>query len=183
MSKIKIESSKIALVVGGSICLMIVLYNLTSIPQGWPGFLPTLFFIVGISLVGPKMYSYIKDIFIGAFVGLIFNYIQGIVIGLLVPYTGALAATVIVVFVVVWIIMVLGDISQTAFNNYTFIYWLLASAMPAELQTFKGLLTMCGTLIIGGLIFMALVVTFLRLWKLLPDPIPKNQQVSTNNDR
>lgn len=178
---IKIESTKIAIVVGGAICLMIVLFNLSTIvQQGWPAFLPTLFFIIGVSLVGPKMYDQIKDIFVGALVGIFLNYIQFFLIGKLAPFMGGLPATLLLVFLIVWFIMIMGDILPIAFNNYTFIYWLLASAMPPSLQTLNGSLLMMGTLLIGGLIFMGIVVGLLRLWKLLPGPIPKDKNSSSN---
>ena len=167
----KKESLKAGVVVSGVICTMLfVLIRFFSIAQVWPALLPTLMFMIGVGMIGPAMYSQIKNIFVGGVVGLILNLIQMIAVGLLAPTIGLIPAIILTVFITIWIIIMGGDISQVVFSNYTFTFWLIAGAMTPDYQNLNGTLLLMGTLVIAGGILMAAILTLLIAWKVLPAP-------------
>lgn len=175
---IKKESLFSGLIVGGVIDIMVVIFLKVDIAQGWPAFFTTLLFMTGFFMIGPAMYTKIKNIFVGGVTGILFNFGQGIAIAYLAPFIGHVPSLLLTIGLICIIICTGGDVVPVVFNNYTFIYWMIAGAFGSANATFQGTLTLLGTLLLGGPVFIGLIIILMRFAKLLPPPLPKEIMVA-----
>jgi hypothetical protein len=153
----------IGLILGIAIPVVLVLGGMiVKTSDLWPGFFVVLLYFIGrCTNLGE-----LKEIVLGGLVGLFWNWWGFLLIGYLVPHVGFQAALAIGVGVPVFILAILGDISQVWFNNYGMIYY-LTSAMFAE-QSLDHTLTWMGTLLGAGLVFGILVFGSLKTFLKMP---------------
>lgn len=88
----------------------------TSAPA-WPMFFVTIFFF---TLGGDT--KQIPSIFLGGIVGISFAFVLMKLLGLFAPLIGELAATALLIFIVLAMIIVGGNSFPLIFNNITFVY-------------------------------------------------------------
>lgn len=153
MSKIKGTTVKTGLVVATLLCVLLFVLGLVGIHDGWPAFLIPLFFFLG----GAKKEN-LRSIFSGGTVGLLFAYGLFVAVEILAPFMGLQPSIFLMVFLCIFLLIVLGDISHTYFNNYAFCYFTVALIYP-EQHT----LTWLFVLFAGGLPLIVAVRYFLKI--------------------
>ncbi len=154
MTVIKTSTLIRALIV--SIWLVVTLFvlGLFGIHSGWSAFLVMLFFIEG----GGKLEK-LKSIFAGGGVGLITAYLltQGVII--LGPIMGTSSSLFLMVFIAIFLLIALGDVSHNLFNSYTFCYFTVA-LITKQQNTIMWLITMVlgGAFVVGGILMLTKLV-------------------------
>lgn len=150
---LKSATVKLGIVVASLICILLFALNSIGIHDLWPASLLMLFFFEG----GAKREK-IKSIFSGATVGLLvaLGLVHGV--GFLVPLLGMQASIYTLVFLSIFLLIVLGDLSHTLFNNYAFCYFTVALIFP-EQSTLKWLLALYA----GGAFLLVGVTSFLSM--------------------
>lgn len=144
---------KLGFVVASLLCITLFALNAIGIHDGWPAFLLLLFFFEG----GAKREK-IKSIFSGATVGLLFALGLFFGVELLAPALGMQVSIFAMVFLAIFLLIVLGDLSHTLFNNYAFCYFTVALIF-AEQSTLKWLFVLYA----GGAFLLVGVIYFLKL--------------------
>lgn len=144
------------LIVAIWLSITLFILELFGIHSGWPAFLTLMFFTLG----GGKTES-LKSIFIGGTVGLLVAklLVYGVEF-LMTMGIGMQAGIFIMVFIAVFLLVVLEDLSHMLFNSYSFAYFTVA-LIPAEQATIEWLLV----LYLGGALFVGGVIFSLRLLK------------------
>lgn len=140
------------LIVATWLCLTLFLLEIVGIHSGWPAFLTLMFF----TLAGGKMEK-LKDIFIGGAVGLLMARLLVIGVEIIMPLgIGMQLAIYIMVFITVFLLIILEDISHMLFNSYSFGYFTVA-LIPAQQTTMVWLVTLFigGAFFAGGVIFIS----------------------------
>lgn len=141
------------LIVATWLCLTLFLLELVGIHSGWPAFLTLMFF----TLSGGKKEK-LKDIFLGGAAGLLMARVLAIGVEILVPMgIGMQPAIFIMVFITVFLLIILEDISHMLFNSYSFAYFTVA-LVPDQQATIEWLIT----LFIGGAFFVGGVIMISR---------------------
>lgn len=138
------------LIVAIWLSITLFILELFGIHSGWPAFLTLMFF----TLSGGKTDS-LKSIFIGGTVGLLVARLLVVGVELLMTIgIGMQAGIFIMVFIAVFLLIVLEDLSHTLFNSYSFAYFTIA-LIPTEQATLEWLLVLYlgGALFVGGVIF------------------------------
>ena len=141
------------LIVAFWLVVTLVILSKFGISQGWPAFLTLLFFFES----GAKTAN-LKNIFVGAAVGLLLGAAMPVVAGALAPALGLEPALLLVVFVIVFLIIALGDVAHMFFNNYAFCYFTVATIFP-EQSTLEWL----AVLILGGIFFTGGILAIIKL--------------------
>jgi len=153
MSKIRGVTVKTGFMVASLLCILLFVLGLVGIHDGWPAFLIPLFFFLG----GAKKEN-LRSIFSGGAVGLLFAYGLFLGVELLAPTLGMQPSIFLMVFLCIFLLIVLGDISHTYFNNYAFCYFTVALIYP-EQHT----LTWFFVLFAGGLTLISAILFFLKI--------------------
>ncbi|AKL96438.1 cation transport ATpase [Clostridium aceticum] len=146
----------IGLIVATWLCITLFLLETIGIHSGWPAFLSLMFF----TMSGAKTEK-LKSIFIGATTGLLMAKILIVGVGILTSRgITAQPAVFIMVFVTVFLLVVLEDLSHTLFNSYSFGYFTVA-LVPAKQATFEWLIALYlgGAFFIGGVIMLSRYVS------------------------
>lgn len=151
-TQIKSATVKLGFVVASLICVLLFALNSIGIHDLWPASLLLLFFFEG----GAKS-DKIKSIFSGATVGLLAALGIFYSVGLLAPLLGMQASIFTLVFLAIFLLIVLGDLSHTLFNNYAFCYFTVALIFP-EQSSLKWLFALYA----GGAFLLFGVTYFLR---------------------
>lgn len=135
------------LIIAFMIVATILILSIFSVKEVWPASIALLFFFEGKASV-----ANLKNIFIGGTVGILLALALVEIAGMLVPSMGE-AGMLITVFVFIFLIIVLGDISHVLFNNYTFCYFTV-SLIAKQQDTISWLigLILGGGFLIGGVI-------------------------------
>ena len=132
-----------------------LLGELTGYRTLWPGFFIVLLYFIGKC----EKLTDLKDIVIGGIVGILWSYGASLLIGLLVPFMGFLAAFTLGVAICVFVFVILGDVQPMLFNNYGFIYFLVAGLSPQQKPV-----EWIAVLLIGGILFAVLVFGGIKLF-------------------
>ncbi|HRW13452.1 MAG TPA: hypothetical protein P5549_10040 [Syntrophomonas sp.] len=158
----------IGIAVGLIICILMVLATTFDIHTTWPAYLTLpIFFLAGNDT------KQLPHLFIGACSGLIFTALFFIAYAALVPVLGAHLAPLLLVFVILVLIIGLGNVVPMVFNNYNLVYFTVAIAFytvmfainpayPLIPETLK----MIGITLVGGGAFVG--GTLLFIGKILP---------------
>lgn len=141
----KKETLIAAFVVALMVVITLVVLGIFKIKSGWPAFLTLLFFFES----GAKTEN-LKNIFCGAVVGLLLAGALPYAVKTLVPSLGLEPAILLVVFIIVFLIVGLGDIAHMFFNNYAFVYFTVASIFPKQTTLEWSLVTLLGGLLFTG---------------------------------
>lgn len=141
----KKETLIAAFVVALMVVITLVVLGIFKIKSGWPAFLTLLFFFES----GAKTEN-LKNIFCGAVVGLLLAGALPYAVKALVPALGLEPAILLVVFIIVFLIVGLGDVAHMFFNNYAFIYFTVASIFPKQATLEWLLVTLLGGLLFTG---------------------------------
>lgn len=147
---VKKESLIAGIIVASSIILIVYLLSLFGVEQGWPAFFVVFFYMLG----GDRNKKKMLKIFVGGATGILISYVVSQCIHLMAHTLGGIHATLIVIFITIFIIIIMGDLIQLVFNDYTFIYFMVASAMPQPQQP----LILAATLMLGGAAFAVMVI-------------------------
>ena len=122
----------LTLVAAGSVAVWILvtiaLLGLFKIHQVWPAALVVLFFFLGHADT-----KNIPNIFVGAAVGLLMAAALPICVKYLAPTLGLKPAIYVMVGVMVFLIVALGDVLHIAFNDYNFAYFTIALIFHEQL--------------------------------------------------
>jgi len=140
------------LIVAVWLCLTLFLLGIFGTHSGWPAFLVLMFF----TLAGGKT-QVLKPIFIGGTVGLLIAKVLIIGVDVLIPRgVGAQVAIYIMVFITVFLLVILEDLSHTLFNSYSFAYFTVA-LVPKEQATVEWLIALYlgGAFFTGGVIILS----------------------------
>jgi len=156
-----------ALVISVWLCVTLFGLNSFGIHDSWPAFLVLLFFFES----GAKTEK-LKSIFLGAAVGLLVALCLFKGVELLAPTLGLQMSIFVMVFLSVFLLIALGDISHVLFNNYAFCYFTVALIYQQQ-ATIQWLLV----LFLGGGFFVGAVI--LSLNKLLK---PNNASPKATTD-
>ena len=146
----------IGLIVATWLCVTLFGIQLFGLHDGWPAFLVLLFFFE----TGAKVEK-LKNIFCGGAVGILLALGFFLGVEFLEPMMGLGTAIFAMVFLIVFLIIVLGDISHTLFNNYAFCYFTV-SLIYSEQATLEWLLVLFlgGAFFIGGVWFLMKQILF-----------------------
>jgi len=101
----------------------------------------------------------LTNIFVGAVFGLLLAALVPIAVAAIAPTVGVLGGSLIVVFVLVFLIIAMGDIAHIFFNNYAFVYFTIALIFGKEQLTIQWLIV----LVAGGIFFTGGVLIFAKL--------------------
>lgn len=151
----KKETAIIGLILGISIPLVNLIGQLVGYTALWPGFFVVLLYFIGKC----GKLSELKDIVLGGLVGILWSLWVSLLIGVLVPYIGFLAAFTLVVGFSCFLLVILGDFQPVLFNNYAFIYYLTA-ALFAEQKPLEWMVA----LLVAGALFAVLVFGGIKLF-------------------
>ena len=143
-----------ALVVGAWLCVTIVVLGIFKVHQVWPAIFTLLFFFEK----GGDVKN-LPNIFVGSVVGLLLAALVPIAVEAIAPAVGVLAGSLIVVFVLVFLIIALSDVAHMLFNNYAFAYFTIALIFGKEQLTVQWLIV----LVAGGIFFTGGVLVFAKL--------------------
>lgn len=149
----KKETVIAGLIVGVWLVLTLIILSQFGISQGWPAFLTLLFFFES----GTKTEN-LKNIFVGAAVGLLLAAVMPSAASVLAPVLGMELALLLVVFVIVFLIIALGDVAHMFFNNYAFAYFTVALIFPQQAT-----LEWLAVLILGGIFFTGGILAIIKL--------------------
>jgi len=142
------------LIVASWLCVTLYVLGLFNIHGGWPAFLALMFFI----MAGGKT-DKLKPIFLGGATGLLMAALIVIGVEFLMASIGMgmQTAIYIMVFITVFLLVVLEDLSHTLFNSYAFCYFTVA-LVPAQQSTLEWSVV----LFLGGAFFIAGVIMLSR---------------------
>ncbi|QGU94615.1 hypothetical protein GOM49_05420 [Clostridium bovifaecis] len=143
------------LIIAFMIVLTILILSFFSVKEVWPASIALLFFFEGKASI-----ANLKNIFIGGSVGILLALALVKLAGLLMPSMGEELGMLIPVFIFIFLIIVLGDISHVVFNNYAFCYFTVA-LIAKQQATVSWLIG----LIVGGGFLIGGVILFIRLMK------------------
>jgi len=143
-----------AVIVAAWLCVTIVVLGIFKIHHVWPALLTLLFFFEK----GGDVKN-LPNIFVGAVVGLLLAALVPIAVEAIAPTVGVLGGSLIVVFILVFLIIALGDIAHMFFNNYAFVYFTIALIFGKEQLTVQWLIV----LVAGGIFFTGGVLVFAKL--------------------
>lgn len=139
------------LIVATWLCVTLFLLEILGIHSGWPAFLALMFF----TMIGGKTEK-LKSIFIGGTAGLLMAKVLIVGVEILMSMgIGIKPAIFIMVFITVFLLVALEDLSHTIFNSYSFGYFTVA-LVPVEQATLEWILTLYlgGAFFIGGVIMI-----------------------------
>jgi len=141
-------------IVASWLCVTLYVLGLFNIHGGWPAFLALMFFI----MAGAKT-DKLKPIFLGGTTGLLMAALIVIGVEFLMSNMsiGMQTAIYIMVFITVFLLVILEDLSHTLFNSYAFCYFTVA-LVPAQQSTVEWLVV----LFFGGAFFIAGVIMLSR---------------------
>jgi len=151
--KLKGTTVKLGIVVASLICVLLFALSTLGIHDLWPASLLLLFFFEG----GAKQEK-IKSIFSGATVGLLVALGLFLGVELLAKWFDLQASIYTLVFLAIFLLIVLGDLSHTLFNNYAFCYFTVALIFP-EQSTLKWLIALYA----GGAFLLVGVTYFINM--------------------
>jgi hypothetical protein len=149
----KKETVIAGIIVGVWLVLTLIILSQFGISQGWPAFLTLLFFFES----GTKTEN-LKNIFVGAAVGILLAAVMPSSASVLAPVLGMEPALLLVVFVIVFLIIALGDVAHMFFNNYAFAYFTVALIFPQQAT-----LEWLAVLILGGIFFTGGILAIIKL--------------------
>ncbi|MDR3332665.1 MAG: hypothetical protein LBT08_08550 [Synergistaceae bacterium] len=135
--------------VGAAITVLALSGVKLSIAEMWPAYFLVLLYMLR-GLTNPKD---LKDIYCGGVVGILWSYCVVLFISMLTPIIGSFSALGIVCFFSIFLLIVLNDVQPMLFNNYAFIYYLVAALYP-EQKSVQWILT----LLVGGTAFALMVI-------------------------
>jgi hypothetical protein len=158
----------IGIAVGLIICILMVLSTMFGIHTTWPAFLSLpIFFLAGND---PKQ---LPHLFIGACSGLILTALFFIVYAAMLPVLGASLTPLILVFVILVLIIGLGNVAPMVFNNYNLVYFTVAIAFFTVMfainpgfELIPETLKLIGITLVGGGLFVGATLVFIG--KILP---------------
>ncbi|PKM51731.1 MAG: hypothetical protein CVV02_05570 [Firmicutes bacterium HGW-Firmicutes-7] len=155
-NKLKIEKGTIiaAFIAAVWVCVTLFLLELFKYTSTWPAFIPFVLFAVS----GWKT-NQLKNIFIGSISGLLLGAIALKAIQYIVGGTGIYYMYMVPVFLVVFLLISLGDILPMIFNNYAFCYYTIAFASQKQ-ETFEWIQVS----LLGGIFFTGGLILFFRLF-------------------
>lgn len=168
--RIKVDTVKVAIIVGASVSVLAWVMVSFSIMKVWPAFMVMLLWILG----GQKKQDILKA-FCGCAVGIVIGYLSSLGIGSLAPSIGLVPSLMIMLFIAIALTIVLEDVLPVFFNTYSSIFFLIASA-PDKQTPVLWLIT----LVIFGLIFVYGVNALINLIVVKP-AIKKAQNVQATN--
>lgn len=137
----------IGIIVAFWLLVSLIILSVLGVKEGWPAFLALpLFFLAGGT--DPKK---LIDIFAGGITGLILAAAIVPIVTFLVKGAGVPQelAILLIVGILVFIIIAMGGLAPLLFSNYTFVYFTVALAFPAQ-----NTLPWLGTLVLGGAFFI-----------------------------
>jgi hypothetical protein len=146
------------LIISVWLCITLVILGAFNIKDGWPAFLTLLFFFE----TGARTEN-LKNIFVGAAAGLILAWALTPLVTILVPAFGLQGGILVGVFIIVFLLIGLGDVSPTFhlfFNNYAFCYFTVALIYheQATLQ-WLAVLFLAGLFFTGGILLIIKLMT------------------------
>ena len=136
---IKRETLIMSGILAVSIAAVAVVAALMGGVPTWPGYFLVLLFFLGKC----ERLADLKDVGCGGAVGIVWSLGCSLAIGTLAPALGQLAALGIVLFASIFLLAALGDVCPLLFNNYAFVYYLIA-ALFAEQATLAWLASLVG---------------------------------------
>jgi len=169
----------IGIAVGLIICILMVLSSMFGIHTTWPAFLALpIFFLAGND---PKQ---LPHLFIGACSGLLLTALFFIAYAALVPVLGAELAPLLLVFVILVLIIGLGNVVPMVFYYYNLVYFTVAIAfftvmfaINPKFELIPETLKLIGITLVGGGAFVGATLVFIG--KILPKILaPKNTPVN-----
>ncbi len=144
--------STLKLVAGISVAIWILvtieILGRCGIHQVWPAALVVLFFFLGHADT-----KNIPNIFVGGVVGLLMAAALPICVTFLVPTLGLKASIYVMVGIMVFCIVALGDLLHIAFNDYNFAYFTIALIFHEQLTVHW-----LATLLLAGPFFLFTVL-------------------------
>ncbi|HHW40663.1 MAG TPA: DUF1097 family protein [Syntrophomonadaceae bacterium] len=149
----KKETLIAAVVIAAMVVVTLVVLGIFKVKSGWPAFLTLLFFFES----GAKTEN-LKNIFCGAVVGLLLAGGLPLAVKALVPSLGLEPAILLVVFIIIFLIVALGDVAHMFFNNYAFVYFTVASIFPKQ-STLEWIVVA----VLGGMLFTGGSLGLLKL--------------------
>ena len=144
-----------AVVVAAWLVVTLVILGIFNIHHAWPAFLTLLFFFEK----GGDVKN-LPNIFIGAAVGILLAAAVPMGVGFIAPFIGGVTvATLLIVFIMVFSIIALGDVAHMFFNNYAFMYFTICLIFGKEQMTAQWLIVLAA----GGVFFTGGVLVFAKL--------------------
>lgn len=151
----KKSTSIMGLILGFAIPFISLIGQITGYTALWPGFFVVLLYFIAKC----EKFTDLKDIVFGGIVGILWSYGVSLFIGLLVPFIGFLAAFTLVLAISVYLLVILGDWQPILFNNYAFLYFLVAGLFPEQKPV-----EWIAVLLITGVFFAVLVFGGIKLF-------------------
>ncbi|PKM96396.1 MAG: hypothetical protein CVU84_01395 [Firmicutes bacterium HGW-Firmicutes-1] len=154
--KLKIEKGTViaAFIASVWVCVTLYLLGLLQYSSTWPAFIPFVLFTVG----GWKT-NQLKNIFTGSISGILLGAIALKSINYLVGGTGIYYMYMVPVFVIVFLLISLGEVLPMIFNNYAFCYYTIAFASQKQ-ETFEWMQVS----LLGGIFFTGGLILFFRIF-------------------
>ena len=145
--------SMLKLVAAGAVAFWILvtieILGRFNIHQVWPAALVVLFFFLGHADT-----KNIPNIFVGGVVGLLMAAALPACVGFLAPTLGLKAAIYVMVGVMVFAIIALGDVLDIAFNDYNFAYFTIALIFHEQLTVhWLATLLLAGPFFLFGVLY------------------------------
>ncbi len=153
----KKETTIAAVIVAAWLCVTLTLMGVFKIHHAWPALLTLLFFFEKNGDI-----KNLPNIFIGSAVGLLLAAGVPHIVGFIAPISGTAAATLITVFLIVFLLIALGDVAHMFFNNYGFVYFTIALIFAEAQLTVQWLIV----LVAGGAFFTGGVLVFAKIFGL-----------------
>lgn len=166
----KASTVKLGLAVASLICFTLLMLSLIGIHDLWPASLLLLFYFEN----GAKREK-IKTIYSGATVGLLYALGVFFSVEQLTPLLGLQVSIYTMVFLAVFLLIVLGDLSHMLFNNYAFCYFTVALIFQTQ-STLKWLFVLYA----GGGILLAGASYFIN--RIHKNEAPGRDPVHTNSN-
>lgn len=163
---IKKETIIAGIVVAASITAISVVASVIGVAATWPAVFVVLLFMIA----GHTDINKLKEIFCGGVVGVGTSWVFSLLMATLIGSLGLFPGMIIGIFGTIFLLVILGDPLPIAFNNNTFIYFLVASLFPEQQP-----ITWIITLLVGGAIFAFLVMGGLKLFIKAPT-VPELQK-------
>ncbi|MGI6590885.1 MAG: hypothetical protein ACOX1O_04640 [Eggerthellaceae bacterium] len=151
----------IAVILGLVIPLCLTIMSLLGIDTDntlracWPGFFVVLLFLIG----KEKTFRDCLNIVVSGIVGIVWSYLGSLLVPCFMGSMPPIAATALGVGIMVFGFAFLMGLLPTFFNNYGFLYFMVASLMPVQ----ETVVWSCSTVLMGAL-FMLLVFGGIRLF-------------------
>jgi len=143
-----------AIVVSAWLCVTLIGLGALQIHHAWPALLTLLCFFEKKGDV-----KNLGNIFAGAAAGLVMAGLAPSAARLIAPVTGAHVGMILIVFTMVFLIIILGDVAHLVFNNYAFFYFTIALIFGREQLTIQWLMVLAA----GGVFFTGGVLVFAKL--------------------